>query len=212
MIIKLLKSSWFYFVLGVSIGLILLLFSKSETPAPRCKKPIEPDYSYYMVERVIDGDTLRLEDGRQVRLLGVDTPESKHSEVPVQVFSKEAYEFSRQMVEGFKVRLECDVEPTDKYGRTLAYIYLEDGRMLNEELLKRGYAYVLRYYPFKKKADFLKIQDKARQEQRGLWSYNLSLGRLAIIAEKFDQLSEVGKRQFDVELDKLIDKYPKKEE
>ncbi len=212
MIIKLLKSNWFYLVLGMSIGLIILLFSKPETPAPRCKKPIEPDYSYYKVERVIDGDTLRLEDGRQVRLLGVDTPESKHSEVPVQVFSKEAYEFSRQMVEGFEVRLERDVEPTDKYGRTLAYIYLEDGRMLNEELLKRGYAYVLRYYPFKKKADFLKIQDKARQEQRGLWSYNLSLGRLAIIAEKFDQLSEVGKRQFDVELDKLIDKYPKKEE
>ncbi len=210
--IKLLKSNWFYLILGIAAGLVVLQFSKPELPQSNKAKAIEPDFSYYKVEKVIDGDTLRLEDGRLVRLLGVDTPESKHSEVPVQLFSKEAYEFSRQMVEGFKVRLEYDVEPTDKYGRTLAYVYLEDGRMLNEELLKRGYAYVLRYYPFKKKAEFLIIQEKAREEQRGLWSYNLSSGRLAIIAEKFNQLSEEGKRQFDIKLDKLIDKYPKKEE
>jgi len=70
----------------------------------------------------------------------------------------------------------------------------------------------LRRFPFKKKAEFLYIQDQARQEHRGLWSYNLSSGRLALIAEKFEQLSEEGKCQFDIELDKLIKKYPKQEE
>ena len=211
---KLLKSNWVYFILGIFIGLVIVLFAKPEVSQNNkvLPKVIEPDFKFYVVKKVIDGDTLRLEDGRQVRLLGVDTPESKHSEVPVQAFSKEAYEFSRQMVEGFEVRLEYDVEETDKYGRTLAYVYLRDGRMLNIEILKRGYAYVLRRFPFKKKAEFLYIQDQARQEHRGLWSYNLSSGRLALIAEKFEQLSEEGKSQFDIELDKLIEKYPKQEE
>jgi micrococcal nuclease len=211
---RLLKSNWIYFTLGILMGLVIILFYKPATTKNESTKigVPQPDFSFYVVEKVIDGDTLRLEDGRQVRLLGVDTPESKHAQVPVQVFSQEAYEFSKQMTEGFEVRLEYDAEATDKYGRVLAYVYLRDGRMLNEELLKRGYAYVLRRFPFKKKREFLYIQDIARQEQRGLWSYNLTSGRLTLIAEKFDQLSEEGKREFDIELDKLIEKYPKQEE
>jgi micrococcal nuclease len=204
---KLLKNNWVYLILGVISGLIIVLISRSEIP--QTKQTLDIDYNYYRVERVIDGDTLRLDDGRQVRLLGIDTPESKHSEVPVQIFSKEAADFSRQMVEGFEVRLEYDVDPRDKYNRTLAYVYLKDGRMLNEELLKRGYAYVLRRFPFRKEKEFLEIQAQAREEQRGLWSYNLSYARLALIADRFEQLSDAGKYQFDIELDKLIKKYPK---
>lgn len=188
---------------------IIFFLSPAETPR---KETVKYDYKYYTVEKVIDGDTLRLEDGRIVRLIGIDTPESKHAEVPVQVFSKEASEFAGQMVDGFKVRLEYDEEPEDKYGRTLAYVYLGDGRMLNEELLKRGYAYVLRRFPFYKEQEFLKIQKQARKEQRGLWSYNLSYARLALIADKFDKLSDEGKRQFDVELDKLLERFPQKKE
>lgn len=176
------------------------------------KETTKLDYRYYTAEKVIDGDTLRLEDGRTVRLIGIDTPESKHAEVPVQVFSKEAFEFARQMAEGFEVRLGHDRERTDKYGRTLAYVYLRDGRMLNEELLKRGYAYVLRRFPFSKEREFLNIQKQARKEQRGLWAYNLSYARLALIADRFEKLSDEGKRQFDRELDKLSRQYPQEEE
>ncbi len=76
------------------------------------------------VERVIDGDTLVLEGGERVRLIGVDTPETVHPQKPVEYFGKEASKFTRGMVEGKRVRLEYDegTGRNDRYGRTLAYV------------------------------------------------------------------------------------------
>lgn len=72
----------------------------------------------YLVKRAIDGDTIELSTGERVRLIGVDTPETKDPRKAVQYFGKEAAAFTRRMVEGKRVRLECDWERKDKYGRT----------------------------------------------------------------------------------------------
>src|SRR5260221_8295539 len=78
------------------------------------------------VQRAVDGDTLLLDDRTRVRLLGVDTPETKRPDWPVESFGPEAHEFTRAHVEGRQVRLEFDKERHDKYGRVLAYVYLDD--------------------------------------------------------------------------------------
>jgi micrococcal nuclease len=124
------------------------------------------------VLRVIDGDTIEVElagKAETVRLIGVDTPETRHPRKPVQAFGKEATAFTRQMVEGKEVRLEFDVQPRDKYGRLLGYVYVGD-TMLNAELVRQGYAQVATYPPnVKYQERFLALQREAREAGRGLW-------------------------------------------
>jgi micrococcal nuclease len=85
-------------------------------------------------ERVVDGDTLLLTNGEYVRLIGVDTPETKHPQKPVEYFGKEAYLFTKRIVEGKEVRLEYDQTRRDRYGRILAYVYLMDGTFVWRQL------------------------------------------------------------------------------
>ena len=123
-----------------------------------------------VVERVIDGDTVVLVGGEKIRYIGVDTPELGNPKKKVQPYAKEATEFNRRLVEGQKVRLEMDIEPQDKYHRTLAYVYLEDGRFVNAELLKEGYAQLLTIPPNVRYVDlFAGLQKQARDAKRGLW-------------------------------------------
>ncbi len=83
---------------------------------------------------------------------------------------KEASEANRKLVDGKTVRLEFDVQQLDKYGRTLAYIYLEDGTFVNAWLVENGYAMVMTFPPnVKYEALFLRLQREAREEGRGLW-------------------------------------------
>lgn len=123
------------------------------------------------VRRVIDGDTFDLDGGERVRLIGIDAPEHQPWKNRVQFFGKEAYEFSRRLLTGKKVRLEKDIDPKDNYGRTLAYVYLEDGRFVNLLLAEEGYARA-KYYPPNghHTLELKKSQDKARTSQKGLWT------------------------------------------
>jgi micrococcal nuclease len=121
------------------------------------------------VKRVIDGDTLLLTTRERVRLIGVDTPETKHPQKPVQYFGKEAYLFTKRMVEGKEVRLEYDWQRRDKYGRLLAYVYLMDGTFLNAEIIKQGYGFAYTKYPFKYLEEFRRYEREARENGRGLW-------------------------------------------
>src|SRR4030042_4962865 len=130
----------------------------------------------YKVKRVIDGDTLLLTSGERVRLIGVDTPETKHPQKPVQYFGKEAYLFTKGMVEGKEVRLEYDWQKRDKYGRLLAYVYLLDGSLLNEEIIKQGYGFAYTRFPFKYLEEFRKYEREARGNKRGLWKYPIPIG------------------------------------
>jgi micrococcal nuclease len=121
------------------------------------------------VKRVIDGDTLLLTTGERVRLIGVDTPETKHPKKPVQRFGKEAYLFTKGMVEGKEVRLEYDWQRRDKYNRLLAYVYLLDGTFLNAEIIKQGYGFAYTRFPFKYLQEFRKYEKEARENKKGLW-------------------------------------------
>lgn len=139
---------------------------------------------YYHIERVVDGDTLKLSDGRRVRLIGVDTPEYHYSKKllrdskrnhrdikSIQALGKKAYNFTRQLCEGKKVRFEEDAEARDKYGRLLAYAYLEDGTFINARILEEGYGQVMTIPPNVKYADkFFKLERRSREEGKGLWA------------------------------------------
>lgn len=120
--------------------------------------------------RAIDGDTLEVQGGEHVRLIGVDTPEIHHPTRGVEPYGAEAAEFTRKLVEGKYVRLEKDVEERDRYGRLLAYVYLVDGTFINAELVKQGYAQVMTVPPNVRHQDqFLQLQREAREAGRGLW-------------------------------------------
>ena len=119
---------------------------------------------------VIDGDTILLDGDEIVRLIGIDTPETKDPREPVQYYGREAYEFTKRLVEGKKVRLAYDLNKKDKYGRTLAYVYLEDGTFLNAEVVKQGYGFAYRYFLFKYFDEFNQYEREARENEIGLWS------------------------------------------
>ena len=123
-----------------------------------------------MVERVVDGDTVVLADGRRLRLIGIDTPETVAPGEPVQCFGPEASARTKSLVEGRAVTLEKDVSETDRYDRILRYVYLPDGRMLNEVLVAEGYARAIRYPPDVKYAGrFESAEATARDARLGLW-------------------------------------------
>jgi micrococcal nuclease len=133
------------------------------------------DENIRTVKKVVDGDTFWVENGSEkglkIRLIGVDAPESrKTGKKEIGYYGKEAKDFLTKILTGKKVRLEYDVDKLDKYGRTLAYVYLEDGTFVNAELIKQGYAMVMTVPPDVKYTDlFIKLQSEARVNKRGLW-------------------------------------------
>lgn len=137
------------------------------------------EYEYYKVIKVTDGDTFVIDDGTEkgarVRLIGVDTPESrKTGRKVVGYYGREAKEFSTKFLLNKMVRLDFDVNKYDQYMRLLAYVYLEDGTFVNEYLVKNGYAMVMTVPPNVKFSElFLKCQQEARENNRGLWNKNV---------------------------------------
>lgn len=130
------------------------------------------------IVRVKDGDTYVVsvrEEEITVRLIGVDTPESVAPEGYYKENSEEGKEVSAIVKEKIKkgdtVFLEYDIERSDKYGRSLAYVYFEDGKMVQEWLLENGYAQTMTIQPNSKYADlFASMQKEAMKAQRGLWA------------------------------------------
>jgi micrococcal nuclease len=125
-----------------------------------------------LVTRVVDGDTAHVEiAGRDVtvRFIGIDTPETVAPDQPVECYGPEASAYTEQRLEGERVRLEYDVERTDRYGRTLAYVWLGD-ELFNETLVREGYALVTTFPPDVKYVErFVAAQRDAREHFRGLW-------------------------------------------
>jgi len=160
-------------------------------------------YDSILVTKVIDGDTLRLESGERVRLIGIDTPEihdsqklyrdsrrSKQDTGTIKAMGQKAYAFTRRLAENKRVRLEFDVEKKDRYGRLLAYVYIDLGLIgdlkpveglyytndhgtsifVNASIVASGYADLMTYPPNVKYVDlFLKLYRQARDNNRGLW-------------------------------------------
>jgi len=141
------------------------------------------DYTNVLVTRAVDGDTLVLETGERVRLIGIDTPEMHESNKlyrdsdrsqqdieTIKALGRQSYEFTKRLVEGKRVSLEFDVEKFDRYKRMLAYVYLKDGTFVNAQILKQGYASLMTYPPNVKYADlFTRLYREARENNRGLW-------------------------------------------
>lgn len=131
---------------------------------------LAPSHAFaQLVTRVIDGDTLVVQGVGTVRLIGVDTPETVDPRRPVQVFGRQASDFTRRTALGKTVRLEFDVDRRDRYGRTLAYVYLPDGTLLNAEIVKQGYGHAYTQFPFKYLEQFRTYEREAREASRGLW-------------------------------------------
>ncbi len=140
-----------------------------------------------IVIKIIDGNTLWVQYGRQreiVRLIGIDTPESrvnkkakkdaKRSGQDIKIITsmgQRATKYVSSLVKpGDKVTIEFDVEQRDRYDRLLGYVYLSNGKMLNEEIVKAGYANVMTIPPNVKYQDrFLRAYKQARERKRGLW-------------------------------------------
>lgn len=150
--------------------------SPSPSPTPTASSSPsneeESDGTNATVARVIDGDTIEV-DFRgsiiDVRLIGVDTPEMVHPSEPVECYGPAASKFTRRALEGERVRLEFDIEREDRFGRTLAYVWL-NGRLLNQRLVREGFANVSTFPPNVKYVErFLAAQRDARSQDRGLW-------------------------------------------
>lgn len=138
--------------------------------------------TFYEVTRVVDGDTIHIKmngNDETVRFIGINTPETVDPRTPVQCFGKEASNRMKELAGGKIVKLEYDDSQSvrDVYGRLLAYVYLEDGEMLNRKMIAEGYAYEYTYMtPYKYQKEFRDLQNLARVSNRGLWSQDTCAG------------------------------------
>ena len=135
--------------------------------------PAQPDdTTNATVTDVVDGDTIRaMFHGREttVRLIGLDAPEVAGPYTSMECFGPRASEFTTRVLDGQPVRLELDVEEQDRFGRTLAYVWLGD-RFFNEELVRGGFATVAIFLPNVSYVDRLRSAEQdARAHDRGLW-------------------------------------------
>ncbi len=160
---KLLQSSLaFILSLFLIIGLIGCSLEQPTNVSP---------YEKVLVTRVIDGDTIEIENGAHVRYLGIDTPETVHPDEPIQPFGMEATNRNKEIVEGKMVYLQKGTRDVDEYGRLLRYVYTEDGTFVNAELVAEGLAKasifdVNDWYS----QTLVQLEQYARMKKVGLWS------------------------------------------
>ncbi|WP_198040026.1 thermonuclease family protein [Microbulbifer agarilyticus] len=126
------------------------------------------------LKQVVDGDTLRLSDGRRVRLIGVNTPELAHRKRPAQPLAKEAKDFTERFLAGGDLELVYDRDRRDKHGRVLAHVYNHRGDSLESALLSAGLAFHIAVAPNLSLSECLASREQvARQKHRGVWSPDL---------------------------------------
>lgn len=173
-------------LLSILISLLVIVIYKILSPPPATDQNnltiptpnslINVSTQSAVVKRVIDGDTVELENGQVVRYIGVDTPELHDPRKKVECFAQEAAEFNKKLVEGKTVRLEKDVSETDKYKRLLRYVYVDNpstssGQIfVNKNLVEEGYAYAATFPPDVKYSElFRQTQEEAMKNNKGLW-------------------------------------------
>ncbi|MDO8552265.1 MAG: thermonuclease family protein [bacterium] len=145
---------------------------------------------FYPVTKVVDGDTIVVNiSGKNttIRLIGLDTPETVDpqsslrsrgyyggvGQTSVQCFGKEASDKAKELLTGKRVRIEMDPSQgqLDKYGRTLAYVFLEDETNFNEMMIREGFGHEYTYnLPYKYQKQFKEAEQTARENKIGLWS------------------------------------------
>lgn len=162
------KSLNVNFILFLGICLILIgffVFSQKPQISPITLNTPTPNISFAKVTRVIDGDTIVIETGQHIRYIGINTPEVETNEC----FATEASEVNKNLVLGKTVKLEKDISDTDKYGRLLRYVFV-DNNFINDELIKNGSARVETVKPDTKyESEFVTWQKFAKVNHLGLW-------------------------------------------
>lgn len=132
------------------------------------------------VKSITDGDTFKTRKGEKIRLLGINTPETRKDTKQAQPFGKKAKQALKHLIDGKQVRLSFDKEKKDRYGRTLAHIYTRDGLWVNAELVRLGLAHVYTFAPNIKFANRLTaIEQQAIRNNTGMWSHK----RWQVVAE-----------------------------
>jgi micrococcal nuclease len=170
------------FLLGLGIGRLSIIQKENTLLGKQKKAEISkeatqssvgtkhPNRVEATVTRVIDGDTIELSDGSRVRYIGINTPETVDPRKTVECFGREASDENKRLVDSRTVLLEKDVSETDEYGRLLRYVYV-DGRMINDHLVRQGFARVSTFPPdVAYKEQFLTAEREARENNRGLWA------------------------------------------
>ncbi len=121
------------------------------------------------VKRVFDGDSILLSDGREIRYIGIDAPETGGNR-PAEYGGDRAADANEKLIDSKEIRLELDRELKDHYGRTLAYVYVGD-EMVNREMVRSGVALAVPYPPnLKYEMELFEAMDEARRARRGLWA------------------------------------------
>ena len=123
-----------------------------------------PSFKGIRVSEVTDGDTIVLNNGKVIRYVGIDAPEEGEP------FCWDATEANRKLLEGGGLTLEYDIDKRDRYGRVLAYVWI-DSFLVNAELVRRGLASVYTFSPnFKYRDRLVSLQKEARETRKGIWS------------------------------------------
>lgn len=153
---------------------VACLFFISPSLAEQC--PAERIQENVTVEKVVDGDTLKLADGRLVRFIGVNTPEMSRRGQPAEPFAKQAKEAVELLLKdsgqarGMSVGLQYDAERKDRHGRTLAHVYLPNGRSVQADLLTRGLAAQIVVPPnLANRSCYRDAETAAKQSGQGVW-------------------------------------------
>ncbi len=128
--------------------------------------------TWHSVRWVSDGDTIILSTGQCIRYIGVNAPEIDHEHQQAQPYGYQAKSFNKNLILSKRIRLEYDLERHDRYGRELAYIFLEDGTFVNARLLKAGMVFYLYRKPnLKYNEALMKAQQEAMAQKTGIWQY-----------------------------------------
>ena len=155
--------------------------SATAVNAVNAKPEISPvPETYYPITKVVDGDTIVVNmNGKNetIRLIGLDTPETVDPRKPVQCFGEEASKKAKELLTGKMVRIEVDPSQgeRDKYGRLLAYVFLENAVFFNQLMISEGYGHEYTYnLPYKYQKEFKEAEKTAREEKRGLWAKTIA--------------------------------------
>jgi micrococcal nuclease len=176
-------------IIAIAVPLVIALVGYAQTQGwigSAQTAVVQNNPGLYRIERFVDGDTIVVNmDGKKetIRMIGVDTPETHKPNSPVQCYGPAAAAYTKTLIGSNQVRLQADSKSTnrDRYNRLLRYVYLPDGRMIEEELIKNGYGFAYLDFPFDQSGSFAKYQEQARSATKGLWQnckpYRLDSGR-----------------------------------
>lgn len=162
---------WFWWLVLIAIVVIAVIVALK---LKDIKIPFNKAPGLYTVTEVHDGDTISVNmNGKTeiIRMIGVDTPESRRPNTPVQCYAREATKFTKTLIGNNRVRLQADPLNTnrDRYDRLLRYIYLPDGTLIASRLISEGYGFAYTQFPFARAIEFEILENRSEKAKKGLW-------------------------------------------